>query len=164
MMVRMISQISGGRADGRIWPPANGLVEVPDAEGADLVRGAMAWPGDNFAAERLEEMGVVVPDYVGEPPADAEPAADGEPAAGEAEPSEAAGPPDAEAGTEAAADGEAEAGPQSPPAADDPALLMPAPHDIKQRWIDYAVSQGEDPETARDMTKADLMSKYGGRL
>jgi hypothetical protein len=40
----------------------------------------------------------------------------------------------------------------------------PAPHDIKQKWIDYAVLCGENPDTARDMTKADLMSKYGGRL
>jgi hypothetical protein len=50
------------------------------------------------------------------------------------------------------------------PAVGEPPEEPPNPHDIKQRWIDYAVARGEPPEVARDMTKADLMSKYGGRL
>jgi hypothetical protein len=144
MLIRMISHISGGREDGRDWPEADGLLEVPDAEGAFLVRGGMAHAGDNFAADRLAEMGVAEPDE--------EPAAAGEPAAGGAEPAEAAEPPGpAVAAPAAVADGEAEAGP-------------PAPSAYKQDWIDYAVSQGADPEQANAMTKVDLMSRYGGRL
>ena len=62
MLVRMISQISGGRADGRIWPEAGSVFETTDAEGFDLVRGGMATPGDNFATERLTEMGLIIPE------------------------------------------------------------------------------------------------------
>jgi len=155
MLVRMIFKISGGRADGRDWPDprgeSGGLIEVPDLEGADLVRGGMAQPGDNFAADRLREMGVLtaVPESAAE-----EPAAEPEPAPEPAAEPDVAAAPEAAAADAAAASGEAEAGPPSPP----------APHDNKAKWIDYAVSQGEDPDTAPAMTKADLMSKYGGRM
>jgi hypothetical protein len=40
----------------------------------------------------------------------------------------------------------------------------PRPADPKQAWVDYAAGQGMDPETAAAMSKADLMSRYGGRL
>jgi len=52
----------------------------------------------------------------------------------------------------------------APEGGEEPPQLAPMPHDIKQRWVDYAISQGEDPDIAPNMTKADLMSKYGGRL
>lgn len=45
-----------------------------------------------------------------------------------------------------------------------PETGQPAPADPKQVWIDYAVSQGLSPDEAAAMTKADLMSRYGGRL
>jgi hypothetical protein len=40
----------------------------------------------------------------------------------------------------------------------------PGPADLKAAWVDYAVSQGTDRGQAEAMTKADLMSRYGGRL
>jgi hypothetical protein len=40
----------------------------------------------------------------------------------------------------------------------------PAPSGPKQSWVDYAVSQGATADEAAAMTKADLMSRYGGRL
>lgn len=40
----------------------------------------------------------------------------------------------------------------------------PAPADSKLAWVSYAISQGADPDTASRMTKADLQSRYGGRL
>jgi len=40
----------------------------------------------------------------------------------------------------------------------------PRPSDPKDAWVDYAASRGEDRATAAAMSKADLMSKYGGRM
>lgn len=41
----------------------------------------------------------------------------------------------------------------------------PPPSATKQEWVDYAVSKrGADVHEASAMTKADLMSRYGGRL
>jgi hypothetical protein len=40
----------------------------------------------------------------------------------------------------------------------------PAPSAPKQAWVDYAVSKGADVHAASNSTKADLMSRYGGRL
>lgn len=41
----------------------------------------------------------------------------------------------------------------------------PAPSAVKQEWVDYAVrAHGADVHEASAMTKADLMSRYGGRL
>jgi hypothetical protein len=39
----------------------------------------------------------------------------------------------------------------------------PASSAPKQDWVAYAVSQGADPHEAGSMTKADLMSRHGGR-
>lgn len=44
MWVRMIEGISGGRHDGTPWPPKGGLLQVPDWEGEQLVRGQLAMP------------------------------------------------------------------------------------------------------------------------
>jgi len=46
----------------------------------------------------------------------------------------------------------------------DPVPGPPKPSDGKQAWVEWAVSQGEKPETARRMALADLQSKYGGRM
>lgn len=45
-----------------------------------------------------------------------------------------------------------------------PVAATPSPGDPKQAWIDYAVASGADVHEAGAMTKADLMSRYGGRL
>jgi hypothetical protein len=36
MKVRMTMQMSGSRFDGQPWPPVGGVLEVSDAEGAEL--------------------------------------------------------------------------------------------------------------------------------
>ena len=41
---------------------------------------------------------------------------------------------------------------------------VPASSDPKTAWIEYAVSQGADEAEAARMSKADLQSRYGGRL
>ena len=44
------------------------------------------------------------------------------------------------------------------------AVPEPKPSDPKQAWVDYAMGQGATEDEANSMTKADLMSRYGGRL
>jgi len=44
---------------------------------------------------------------------------------------------------------------------DEPA---PAPSDPKQAWVDFAVMRGMGADEASRMTKADLQSRFGGRL
>ena len=40
----------------------------------------------------------------------------------------------------------------------------PKPASPKQDWIEWAISEGADPEQAANMTKVDLMSRYGSRI
>lgn len=189
MLVRMRHHISGGRADGRPWPVpvpgdvSSGLIEVSDTEGADLVRGEMAQPGDPFAADRLAEMGVdspfaryvpeVIPD---DPPGPPEPAfrpgrERPQPGPGpaavpppEVSPLAAASPVAEVAGGHAATQAAVFA-PEVPSAESPGTGPPPAPGAPKQAWIDYAVTaHGADVHAASNMTKADLMSRYGGRM
>jgi hypothetical protein len=193
-VVRMLQYISGGRHDGRDWPDpqrGDGEIEVPDWEAQDLIAGRLAVPagggagssaapapqaeapaqyepGAGAAAESRQLPGhppEPEPGPVPEPEPEPEPAAVAPPevsavtevspvAEVPGQPAAAAGVPDAAGLPEPVAETVMEELPDGPP----------NPHDIKQRWIDYAVTRGEDPVTARDMTKADLMSKYGGRL
>lgn len=37
----------------------------------------------------------------------------------------------------------------------------PAVNEPKARWVEWAVAQGDDPEAAEAMTKADLIDKHG---
>lgn len=148
--IRMIVGVSGYRHDGRPWPPAGGEIEVPDWEADDLIRGQNAVPHEQPHDRPVTPAPV---------PGEARPASQVEAEEGarrgfiqQAEQHLAEHPGVAETATEeAAGPGPAE-------------VARPAPADVKQAWIDYAVSQGADPETAAAMTKADLMSRYGGRL
>lgn len=51
----------------------------------------------------------------------------------------------------AAVDSDGEAGPPSDP---------PDRRDRKTDWVDYAVTRGEDRQTAEGMTKAELVERY----
>jgi hypothetical protein len=170
----MRDHVSGGRWDGRDWPLANGEIEVPEWEARDLIAGGLAVPASGGAGDSA------VPAPQGEVPAHPEPGA-GASAAAEPEPapSQLPGtPPEPDpvlppevspvAGVspvaEAAAIAEATQMPEPDPPPEEVPASPPAPNDVKQHWIDYAVTQGENPDTAMAMTKADLMSKYGGRL
>jgi hypothetical protein len=171
--VRMLLYISGGRWDGRDWPPANETIEVPDWEAADLTRGRLAVYADDDHALPVRP---AEPGQASEPEPEPEQASEPGPVP-EMDPGTLASPADTAAGASAppAGDqsetGQAEgatepAEPEAEPdvaAAGDP-VAAPAPAAVKQAWIDYAVSQGATPEEAAAMTKADLMSRYGGRL
>ena len=155
-VVRMKDHISGGRWDGRAWPPANGEIEVPEWEATDLIRGQLAVLAGGGAGRSA------VPAPQPEAPAQNEPGAGAStPLPGRPPEPAPVAPPEVSAVAEVYPAAEVAQLPDAqPPDAEDP----PAPGDIKQKWIDYAITQGEDPATAAAMTKADLMSKHGGRL
>ena len=134
MRVRMIIGISGGRHDGREWPAAGHEIDVPDHEGDDLIRARHAI----YVGPSEAPGGTAVP-----------------PVTSESSPT-SAGPSweDEHDRLEAVADGTEEPEP----------VPEPKPGDLRQAWVDYAVSQGATEDQANGMTKVDLMSRYGGRL
>lgn len=183
--IRMRHQISGARHDGRAWPPPDTDFEVPEWEAHDLFRGGHADPAgqaakDSWKAEQerataddrhpsklnrdprpVSQVEAETPgaELAGAMP-EAEVRGTGE-GAEEGEPDGGAHRAGAESGMPAVVTGGAEEqgrpGPGSPDGA-------PAPSAPKQAWVDYAVSQGADVHAANGMSKADLMSRYGGRL
>jgi hypothetical protein len=175
MRIKMLTHISGGRADDRPWPPANTEIDVPDHEGQDLVNGRLAlYVGPSAPPPRAPS-----PPPPGPVPVPAEPAAvmvstPAQTAAGPvpaAEPEIVIAPPGPGPVPEPVADVPPVPEPvpepvvNTPPVPEpEPAPEPPAPSDPKPAWIDYAVSQGADRGIAAAMTKADLMSRYGGRL
>jgi hypothetical protein len=176
MLVRMLLQVSGGR-NGVPWPPENETIEVPDAEGADLIRAEVAVAAGKDAKavmDRLAEQPVPgrpskldarPPSQIeGEELAARAAAEQGDPpavAATEEPPGELPSlAPDVADKDEAGGAGNAE----EDAAESSPVAEAPGPSAPKQAWINYAISTGADPDKAAAMTKADLMSRYGGRL
>lgn len=150
----MTAHMSGGRPDGSDWRdfPAGTEMDVADWEADELVRGAQVAvliPGEPSEPVRLPG----VPPGAQEDVTGTEPAAAADTAAAE---------PGDDAGAATGEPGEPEAEPAVAATGEPPAA--PVPSAPKQAWIDYAVAQGADPATAAAMTKADLMSRYGGRL
>lgn len=138
MIIQMLSNMSSGRHDGRVWPAAWTDFEVPDWEGEDLVSGGNAikvadsWPDE--PEPKFATGGVVVP----------EPEPETEPVTETPEESELGEPP-----------GETPGGNPSDP---------PKPAASKQEWIDYAVNQrGAEWIEATNSTKQQLMEQYGQR-
>ena len=135
----MFSNMTSGRHDGRVWPPAGVDFEVPDWEGEDLVNGGNAVkvadsPGAGVDTP-LEDLKEAAVEYA------------------EAETPEPEPEPEAEA--------DVEADPLADPVKTegDP----PRPAASKQEWIDYAVNQGADWIAANNSTKQQLMEQYGQR-
>jgi hypothetical protein len=193
MWIQMLIGISGGRADDRPWPPVGEEIEVPDHEGEDLVRARHALfvrpsfvppppaapPPPAPPHPRPAEPASVV---VSEPAQTAagpkapqvrapEPATRNErehprehsPGHAPQAPKEVIAPPAPPAAPVPPAATAAAVAPEPAVAAEEPPA-PPAPADPKAAWIAYAVSQGAQPDRAAMMTKADLMSRYGGRL
>jgi hypothetical protein len=177
MRIKMLTHISGGRADDRPWPPANTEIDVPDHEGKDLIRGRLAL----YVRPSDPPPPAPSPPPPGPLPVPAEPAAvmvstPAQTAAGPVPPPEPDPEPEPEPDRETVFRDDVEKAveqlpsvPEPEPAADvppdpEPAPEPPAPSDPKPAWIDYAVIRGADRGIATAMTKADLMSRYGGRL
>jgi len=132
--VIMRFSISGGRHDGREWPPAGEELVLGKTEADDLVRGNMAYPhpdGYEVAAHAAPPSG----------PADSPPSP---------EPAPGAGPPEARY----------EAAPEPAP---EPPSVAPVAYAPKQAWVDWAMAQGATEDEANMMTKAQLMEAYGDR-
>jgi hypothetical protein len=141
----MLHWISGGRWDGRDWPDAGGEIDIPEQEARDLIAGNMAVAAAPLPARSMTE---------GEPEPPAEPL----PAPPPPEDTQVSAVTQVSPLAQAALTGAGAAAQPAEPAE------MPRPQDPKQAWIDWAVASGAGAEQAAAMTKADLMSRYGGRL
>lgn len=176
MRVRMLYYISGGRHDGTRWPDPqreSPFIDLADWEGRDLIRGGMAV----IAQERPAPVRAYEDEPV--PPAGTsavirpEDSTVHEPAPSEPPVHRGLGAPQPELSAELSS--QVTPPPVSPPA--QPAGIIetiapgdaqsgeaPVPAAPKQAWIDWAITQGATEDGANGMTKADLMSRYGGRL
>jgi hypothetical protein len=176
--MRMRESLSGGRYDGRPWPPAGEKIDVPDWEYERSL--AAGWavhadpdpepaPPEPVKAPEPEPVRVYASAHKPEPEEKYKP--EPEPARVQARAPEPVRVP-AEVSRETAPEEDAprwqdEFGGSDPPGAPAPEpepAEPPRPSDPKQDWIDYAADQGLDREKAAAMSKADLMSRYGGRL
>jgi hypothetical protein len=181
--LRMIATLSGGGPNDRNWRdyPAGSELTVEDWEAEELIRIGLAVPVPDQGGEGNTP---VAPEPVAEAPAETEPGA-GASAGTQQLPGALPQPEDgtgvsalAQVSPLASAGGGTAAGAPEPEPVPEPGAgsgdsmpdrdtavpAPPAPHENKQRWIDYAVRLGSDPDRAAAMTKAELMSKYGGRL
>lgn len=153
--VRMIVSMSGGGPGGRDWRdyPEGSVLTTDDTEAQDLIRIGLAVTGPAGGQPGTSAAPAPVAAAPPDPGPDAGAAAVPEPPArpdtGISRVSEVS--PLAQAAVTSAGQVEAPAEP-------------PAPGSPKQAWIAYAIARGEDPGKAAAMVKADLMSKYGGRL
>lgn len=146
--VQMLGFISGGRWDGRVWPPAGQSLVVPDWEEADLIAARLAqpWPR-GFDAE---------PEPAPEPePADAAAAATVTEAVQQGDEVTLGADPDPDPEPDLVIDvpgetGEPEGGP-------------PRPSAPKSEWVAWAVKAGCREDVANAYTKQELMEQYGGR-
>ena len=138
--IRMRETLSGGRADGRPWPPAGEAIDVPDWEYDHAVAAGWAYHDDGPPEPEAVVVKVPVPVPV---PVPVEAVATGEPDS----PLPEIPLDEADRDTDV-------------PEVPEP----PRPSDPKQDWVDYAVTRGMSEEKATAMSKADLMSRYGGRL
>jgi len=177
--IAMRFYISGGRHDGRDWPEPGVPIEVPGWEGEDLVRGGLAVrlatpdspaPAPGTPPPPHQQLpGQPSPQEAGHAQTDAGQAAEAAQPDGTAsrEAAAAAEPEGAPAGNEAGGSPDEPGGPAAEPlvAAANPSPAAPGPSATKQAWIDHAVTaHGAELQEAQSMTKADLMSRYGGRL
>jgi len=151
MWIAMLHGVSGGRADGRDWPPPGVSIEVPWGEGVDLLNGGHAIQAEPPAV-RVAPWALTPPSPPPPPPAPYTP------------PAEPAATMVSEPAFTAAGPVPAAPAPEPEPEPEPEEVSSPAPGDPKQAWIEYAVSQGAKPDVAAAMTKVDLMSRYGGRL
>ena len=135
--IRLRETLSGGRADGRPWPVAGEVVDVPDWEYDHCIAAGWAEHADPPAPPKAAK--AKEPEKTPEPVLEVNEA--GHPTGNlvQPEPEKASAP---------------EPEPAEPP----------RPSDPKPDWVDYAADRGLARDKAEAMSKADLMSRYGGRL
>ena len=143
--IRLRETLSGGRADGRPWPVAGEVVDVPDWEYDHCIAAGWAEHADPPAPPKAAK--------AKEPEKAPEPTAHPRPTGWESE----------QYGQQATQEKKAPVKAPEPEPEPEPAE-PPRPSDPKQDWIAYAQSRGMNPVTASSMSKADLMSRFGWRL
>jgi hypothetical protein len=160
MIIAMTISMSGGRWDDRPWPGIGIPFEVTDEEAEGLIK----W----HHAVKVADSPEPVKEHVTAPapvslPAHTAAGPIPEPApVAENEP-EPAWIPDVEmVSPEPGPDPEPPAAVQEDPP--DAPAEPPKPADPKQAWFDYAIARGLTGKKIDEVTKADLMSQYGGRL
>jgi hypothetical protein len=143
--VQMLVHITGGRADGSVWPAVGHEkpLKVSKAEAQDLYTAQLArpWPGGDEEEQTAEAAATAQTEALVEaavPPVQ--------------------WPPDEPTRMGAQAEPVAEA--DEPEAQDADAPKPAAP---KADWVEWAVSQGADEEEANASTKQQLMEQYGAR-
>lgn len=147
-VIRMLMTFSGGRYDGRDWPPYNGLIDVPQWEAEQLIGGGNAEPATEEELDRgYEVLRVPDPNF---------------------EDRLREGYEDEEEEDEdlyREDDGEEEADfdedfDRDEEASEAPEVKQPYSSANKDTWIDYAVYKGGDRKQVAELTKAQIISKY----
>lgn len=180
--IRMMETITGGRYDGRVWPPLGGALHVPEWEAGELVAAGHAVYEEDpaLAAPAVPDDGGGLPPVPPVPRAapDAAPAAPSAvaraelPGGGSREAAAVAmaelpggDPQEAAAGGDSAGeDGSASADGDEDDGDEDDGIPRPAVNHPKSAWVEYAVARGADRAGVEGKTKADLMSEFGPRL
>ena len=143
--VQMLVHITGGRADGSVWPQVghDKPLKISQAEAEDLYRAQLArpWPGGDADEQTAEAAATAQTEALveaSEPPPQWPPAEPGRMGVSQPDP-EPEQEPEQEAGA------------------------APRPAAPKADWVDWAVSQGATEENANASTKQQLMEQYGAR-
>lgn len=139
--VQMLTHITGGRADGTVWPNAGEPLKVSATEAQELYVAQLArpWPGGDEDEQTAEAAATAVTELAVE--AAVPPVAEPEPVPEQA--SEPEQEPEQEPETET-----------SEP---------PRPGASKAEWSDYAASKGANRGWLETATKQQLMEAYGVR-
>lgn len=154
----MVITMTGGRHTGDPWPAVGERIYADDWEYERLIAGKVAIPApDPLPGEPGFGHGTYLQNTV--LPPDPEPARVPDPGPGEAAVKDPEPPAGGKVGHYEGDQLVPEPGPE-----DDEEPEPPRPADSKADWIAWAVSQGASEDAASAMTKADLMSKFGGRL
>jgi hypothetical protein len=157
--IKLISQRNGSRYDNREWPTPGEPFSVPEWEGEALTRIKEAvYTSDEEAAN------------LSQPKVDSEVVPLDEPIEREYHGGQPVSSPKVSADVEPVVEENVEEPTEEVVAEEDTAdeaveeVTKPAPYASKADWVTYAVSQGHDADDASSLTKADLQSRYGGRL
>jgi hypothetical protein len=118
LKIRMVQERTGGRHDGRAWPPVGGELYVEDEEGAAVCAAGWAIPVPEDTPVELRATGKAT-----------------EEARGAESPAEAP---------------------------EEPGDGKPAVNAPKSAWVAWAARSGAPVVDLEAMTKADLVSRYGG--
>lgn len=132
------------RQDGRTWPPFNGTIAVGDEEALDLVTAGIAVYEEDEPVpvhDGFDTLKVMLPGYREPEPEQEDEFEDDEKDEEDAEDETVAG--------------------QEEPGTRDASVKRPYGNARKDVWVKYAISQGELPESARAMTKEELLQEYG---